>query len=433
MQEKYYTFLTKQHIGAPAGPVVRVGELVRRGQCIAGISEGQLGTDIHSSVDGVVDSVSAEAIRIRAAEKQSTSYLPLEGETVLQLIRNSGLAGMGGAGFPTYQKLLTPLGDSGMVIVNAAECEPLLNHNIKRILTDPEKVVRGVEITMEAVGAAKGVIAIKEKHHEAVAALKKVLADKKIEIYLLSDYYPMGEERAVIREVTGKLLEVNQLPSKAGIAVLNVETVYRIMEAVELRKPVMEKDITIAGRINGKQRIQVIQDVPVGLEAADLIEQAGGLMEDVGELIMGGPFTGKRLQPQEPITKTSGGILAAMPFIKESRRLGLLVCACGATRERMEQIAESMEAQIAGIEYCKQAVGINGNYKCENPGKCPGQSQKVLALKKKGAEALLIGNCTDCTNTVMSLAPALHMPVHHITDGALRAAGEKLIRKNHLT
>ena len=311
---------------------------------------------------------------------------------------------------------------------------PFLSHNIERICTDSDMIIRGLQYAMEAVGAARGIIAIKEKQKAAIATLKEAITlDRGISIHSLPDLYPMGEERAIIREVTGTLLGVNQLPVEAEAVVLNAETVLRIAEAVELKKPVISKDITVAGRIHNENIIQVIKDVPIGTTVGEILKSVGSCLEDCGEIIMGGPFTGKRVNLQEPITKTSGGIIVAMPFLKETRKLGLLVCACGGSEERMKEIAESMGTEVTEVRYCKQAIKINNSYKCENPGKCPGQSQKVLELKKAGAEALLIGNCTDCTNTVMSIAPKLQLPVYHITDGALRAVSMKLIRKVHLT
>ena len=156
---------------------------------------------------------------------------------------------------------------------------------------------------------------------------------------------------------------------------------------------------------------------------------AGGVTKDYGELIMGGPFTGKRTTMDSPIVKTTGGLIASECFMKGPSKIGILVCACGADKERLCEIAESMGSKVAGVEYCKQAIEVKGSRKCENPGKCPGQVQKVMALKKAGAQAVLISNCTDCSNTVMSCAPKLGLPVYHCTDGALRAVNHKLIRK----
>ena len=144
---------------------------------------------------------------------------------------------------------------------------------------------------------------------------------------------------------------------------------------------------------------------------------------------MGGPFTGKRTYIDKPVIKTTGGLIAAECFPKGPEKIGILVCACGANKERLEEIAKSLGSEVVGCEYCKQAKQVKDTRKCENPGKCPGQVQKVMALKKAGAQAVLISNCTDCSNTVMSCAPQLKLPVYHCTDGALRAVNEKLVRK----
>lgn len=430
MQQDYYQILLKQHIGAPATPIVSVGDRVKRGQFIAKMSQGSLGAAVHASVSGIVDTITDEMIILLADLEQKEEFEPITGETIDELVAQAGLVGMGGAGFPTHIKLSKTLTMQGCVIVNAAECEPILNHNIQRILSDGNKIVSGLKYAMEAVKVEKGVIALKDKQKEAIKVLTNILKkESNITIHLLPDIYPMGEERAIIREVTNNLLGVTQLPSEGDVVVLNVETVYRIAEAVEIKKPIMTKDITVAGRIQNENRIHIIKDVPLGTTVKTLIKSVGGCMEDYGELIMGGPFTGRRTCLEEPITKTNGAVIATMPFLKENRELGLLVCACGASEERMKEIAASMKAKVVGVTYCKQAIKVKESYKCENPGKCPGQTQKVLELKKQGAKALLIGNCTDCSNTVMSIAPKLQIPVYHITDGALRAVSMKLIRK----
>lgn len=122
--------------------------------------------------------------------------------------------------------------------------------------------------------------------------------------------------------------------------------------------------------------------------------------------------------------------MAAMPFLCAREKLGLLACACGAGQERLMDIAANMKGEIAGIEHCKQSLQTQkGARKCENPGRCPGQAEKILSLYRQGARSLLIGSCSDCTNTVMTVAYRLSMAVYHSTDGVLRAAGESLIRK----
>ena len=428
-----YRFLMKQHIGSPAIAVVNIGDIVMRGQLIARKAPDTIGCSVHSSVNGIVTAVTKEYIEVENDSAINTfEYVKLQEKTPLALVEEAGVCGLGGAGFPTYIKLSKPLQQGGTVIVNAAECEPILGHNIAMLEEKAEKVIRGINIVMDIVHAAKGKLAIKQKHEKAVEALKKHLSGNEIEICILPDMYPMGEERAIIRETEGVLLNVEQLPLEANAVVLNAETVYRIYEAVDEKKPFIDKDITVAGKLKG-ELIQVFRDVPLGISVDTLLKRAGGCYPEYGELIMGGPFTGKRTTVHSPIQKTTGGIIVTETFLKGPHKIGLLVCACGADKERLTEIAEAMESEVVGIEYCKQARQVKQSFKCENPGKCPGQVQKVLALKKAGAEALLISNCSDCTNTVMSCAPQLKLPVYHCTDGALRAVNHKLIRRLKLT
>lgn len=426
-----YRFLLKQHIGKQAATLVVKGDNVRRGQPVAFQEENSLGAPVHSSVSGTVTDVTDTYIEVAADTDQSADYVPLTAKDPLALIKEAGIVGLGGAGFPTYAKLAKPFEQDGCVIINAAECEPILSHNIARIERRPEQVVRGLRIAMEITHASHGFIAIKAYHTEAIGALRSCL-EPDMTIHELPDLYPMGEERAIVREVLGKLLPVTALPLEAGAIVINAETACRIQEAVDLKKPLIDKDITVAGKLKGEP-IRIFPNVPIGTRVGALIERAGGLIPDCGELIMGGPFTGKRTDADAYVVKTTGGIIAAECFPKGPRKIGLLVCACGANRERLEELAQSLGSEVVGIEYCKQAHEVKGNLKCENPGRCPGQVQKVMALKKVGAEAVLISNCSDCSNTVMSCAPRLGLPVYHCTDGALRAVNHRLIRKLHNT
>ncbi len=435
--EKLFCFPLKQHIGAQAAPAIVKGDSIVRGQLVASKGENTLGANIYSSVSGVVTEVTEEAIFIRADEKQTKEYKKLTAKDPLALIEEAGIVGLGGAGFPTYAKLAKPFEKEGYVIVNAAECEPILEHNIRAIEENPAQLLRGLCIAMEVTRAAHGVIAIKEIHTEAIEKLQDAISQlakegekKEISLHLLPNMYPMGEERAIIRECLGKLLSVESLPLEADAIVINAETVCRIQEAVDLKKPLIDKNMTVAGKLEGNEDLtQVFFDVPLGISVGEMFEKAGGLAEGYGELIMGGPFTGKRTSLDAPVIKTTGGLIAAECFPKGPEKIGLLVCACGANKERLTQLAESLGSEVVGCEYCKQAHQVKSALKCENPGRCPGQVQKVMALKKAGAQAVLISNCTDCSNTVMSCAPRLGLPVYHCTDGALRAVNQKLVRR----
>lgn len=423
------TFPLRQHIGVPSEPVVSAGAHVKRGQLIAKKPDASLGANIFSSVDGTVDSVSETEIVINEENTDFSKYEKLTETSPLKLIEESGLVGLGGAGFPTYVKLGKKFEKGGVIAVNAAECEPILSHNMERIEKEPEKLIEGLKIAMEVVNAERGVICLKHIHTEAIEIMKNTIKDNNITIFELENIYPVGEERAIVRDALGVLLDPEQLPSAADAIVINAETLYRLREAVVDKKPLIDKDLTVAGKLKENASIHVFLDVPLGESVETLIDMAGGLGPEYGEIIMGGPFTGKRTTLCEPIVKTTGGIIVAENFMPGPQKIGLLVCACGANKERLEEQAKSMGSEVVGVEYCKQARQVKNSLKCENPGRCPGQVQKVMSLKKNGAQAVLVSNCTDCTNTVMSCAPQLKLPVYHCTDGALRSVNYKMIRK----
>ncbi len=424
-----FVFPLRQHIGVPSETLVQENDFVKRGQIIAGKPQGALGTNIFSSVDGKVKAVDTDQIVIEESQTDFKKYISLKGTTPKELIEESGIVGLGGAGFPTFVKLNVSFEGKGTIIINAAECEPILSHNIARIEKEPEKLLDALAIIMKLVSAEKGIAAVKGIHKEAIKKLEQANTDSRISVYALDNIYPMGEERAIVRETLGILLEPEQLPMAADAIVINSETAFRIREAVEDEKPLIDKDITVAGKLKENASIHVLLDVPLGTSVAKALEMAGGLGEEYGELIMGGPFTGKRTSLEAPVIKTTGGIIAAENFMSGPPKIGLLVCACGANKERLEEQASSMRSKVVGVEYCKQAKQVKNTRKCENPGKCPGQVQKVMALKKAGAQAVLISNCTDCSNTVMSCAPQLKLPVYHCTDGAMRAVNHKMIRR----
>lgn len=417
--------LLRQHVGAPCEAIVKVGDRVKKGSLIA--KPTGLGANIFSSVYGEVKEITENAIIIEKDEDQPEEFVKLEGEDKLQLIKDAGVVGMGGAGFPTAIKLGTKV---KYILVNAAECEPLLHHNVDQMVDNTELTVRGLKYVMEICQAEKGIFALKAKNQKAVDALVEgTKGDDSLDIHLLPDIYPMGEERAVVREVLGILLQPTDLPSVADAVVINVETLQRVAEAIELKKPCFSKNVTVVGKLNGGTESHVFMDVPVGTSVKELIDAAGGIDGEYGEVIMGGPFTGKACELDAPITKTTGGIIVTQPFEDlKGEKMGLLVCACGGNEERMQDLAKKMNAEVVCVQKCKQAADVKGNLKCENPGNCPGQALKVMNIKKDGAKHILIGNCTDCSNTVMGSAPKMNIEVHHQTDTVLRTVGKDVIR-----
>lgn len=386
--------LLSQHVGAPCAPIVKVGEEVKRGQLIA--TPTGLGANIHSSVCGNIIDITDKAIIIDAFEEQNEEFLPIkETDNHLEAIKEAGIVGSGGAGFPAHVKFKIDL-NGGSFIANATECEPLLAHNIQLLEDHPELIIRGMKYIMKIVNANKGFIAIKLKNKKAIDSLNKAIKpEDHIEVKILTDMYPAGDERVIIREVIGVELEPGALPSTVQAVVSNVETIKNVTNAIELGKPVIDKDLTVAGRVEGNREGIVYMNVPIGYPVKKYIDLAGGYIQPHGEIVLGGPFTGKHGEEDSPVTKTLGGIIVAMPFPNETRKVGILACECGAQEDRLKEIAAGMGAEVVAEVKCKRMVEVNGRWRCEKPGVCPGQAETIINLKKAGAEVVLVGSCGD--------------------------------------
>ena len=382
----------KQHVGGPCQAIVNVGDHVKRGQLVA-VPAG-LGANIHASLSGVVEEITEMDIVVKLDKEQTDDYVRLEKtDDYLQKIKDAGIVGVGGAGFPTGIKFSTQI-PGGYLIANAAECEPILGHNVKFMEEQPEVLVRGMKYIMELTGAKEGYIAIKTKYRKALLALGKACKDEpNISIKILPNMYPAGDERVIVRETLGVILQPGQLPLEANAIISNVETIKHVVNAIEEDKPLIDKDLTVGGRV---QNPSIFLDVPIGLPISVFIERAGGYINPHGEIVRGGPFTGRPAQEDEPINKTTGGLLVAMPYLQEREKVGILICECGAQEERLRQIADGMGAEVVSVQMCKRMKpDKNGRLRCELPGICPGQAEKVLKMKKDGAKAVIAGTCQD--------------------------------------
>ncbi|MDU4600373.1 MAG: proline reductase-associated electron transfer protein PrdC, partial [Clostridium sporogenes] len=246
--EKLYKFSLKMHVGAPDVSCVKEGQKVKRGECIA--EPNGLGAKIHTSVSGVVEKITDKEIIIKADENQTKEFVKIKKcDNLVDTVFEAGIVGAGGAGFPTHIKLKADNKD-GYIIANCVECEPALHHNMKVIEETPELIINGIKYAMKATNSKKGYIAIKAKHEKAVRVLEEELKNvSDIEIKLLKDLYPMGEERAIINAIFDKWLDVTELPISAKCIVMNAETLANITRAVEEGKPVIDKDITVIGKL----------------------------------------------------------------------------------------------------------------------------------------------------------------------------------------
>jgi Na+-translocating ferredoxin:NAD+ oxidoreductase RnfC subunit len=226
-------------------------------------------------------------------------------KSYIDRIRDAGVVGAGGAGFPTHIKINN---NAEVIIANGAECEPLLRIDRQMMETFPEKLIEGMQVVMKISKADKGVICLKGKYHLAIEKLTKAIGNKKkIELYLLDNYYPAGDEQQMVYEVTGKVVPTGGLPIDVGVIVNNVSTLINVADSIE-EIPVTNKFVTVTGEVKNP----VTLNVPIGTPIIRLIELAGGVVDKARDysLIEGGPAMGKIQDDWEaPVTKTLGGVI----------------------------------------------------------------------------------------------------------------------------
>jgi len=223
---------------------------------------------------------------------------------VVDKIRDAGVVGAGGAGFPTHVKAS---GKADIVLANGAECEPLLRVDRLMMQKYPHLVVKGLKAVMETTGAQSGVICLKKKYHDAIDALERAISgEQNIRLFTMESYYPAGDEQQIVYEVTGKVVPTGGIPLDVGAVVCNVSTLINIANALD-GFPVVDKVVTVGGEV----RRPVTMNVPIGTPIRLLIEAADGPKNLEGyTIIIGGPATGRLCNDwDEPVTKTTGGIL----------------------------------------------------------------------------------------------------------------------------
>lgn len=313
-----------QHIGAPAVPIVKKGDHVLVGQKIADAG-GFVSACICASVSGTVKAIEprltttgaeAMAIVIENDEKYEEIEWPkakpldqLTGAEILEMIKEAGIVGMGGAGFPTHVKLSPKEPDKiDYIIANCAECEPYLTSDYRRMLEEPEKVVGGLRAALRIFPHAKGIIAVEDNKPDAAALLQEAAAqDDNIEVMLLKTKYPQGAERQLIFATTGRQINSSMLPADAGCVVNNCDTITAIYKAVHERRPLMHRIVTVTGDAVKEPRNF---SVPTGTNYKQLIDEAGGFKEEPVKIISGGPMMGVCIYDLNvPVTKTSSALL----------------------------------------------------------------------------------------------------------------------------
>lgn len=338
-------FLTSQHIGKPAVPVVKKGQQVLAGQIIAQ-ADGFVSANVVSSVSGTVKAIErrptaagpmGEAIVI-VSDGQNTlaegvgvecDWRKLTGEEILTRVKDAGVVGMGGAGFPTHVKLSPKAPEKiKYVIANGAECEPNITCDDRLMRTKAAEIAQALEILLKLFPNAQGVVVIENNKPEAIAAMQAAVSGKeKLSVLPVQTKYPQGGERSIINVVTGISIKGSQLPADAGCIVQNVATLYAIQRAVKFREPLMERGVTVSGCVNTPGNFWV----KIGTSCAELIEACGGWKQEPKKVLSGGPMMGIAMSSLEvPICKASNSILALKFDAVEEAEQSMTACLrCG--------------------------------------------------------------------------------------------------------
>jgi len=335
-----------QHIGAPAQTLVKKGDQVKVGQIIAKAG-GFVSANIHSSVSGTVKKVDLATdasgypkqgifIDVEGDEWEEgiitddklVEKFDTDGKAIIDKINAAGIVGLGGATFPTHVKLMPPPGSKAeMLIINGVECEPYLTADHRLMLEKGSELLVGIRILMCALSVDKAYIGIENNKKDAIASLQNLTAsDSSIEIVPLKVKYPQGGEKQLIKAVTGREVPSGALPIAVGAVVSNVGTAYAVYEAVQKNKPLIERVVTVTGRsVKNPSNFMV----RVGTPVKELIEAAGGLPDDTGKIISGGPMMGKAIASTDvPVTKGTSGILI-MPDTDAKRKTSQNCIRCG--------------------------------------------------------------------------------------------------------
>ena len=314
-----------QHIGAPAIPLVKKGDKVLAGQKI-GEASGFISANVICSVSGTVKAVEPRRVANGAmvnsmVVENDGEYTAVEGlgadrdpaklskQEIRDIVKEAGIVGLGGAGFPTHVKL-APKDESKIeyILVNGAECEPYLTSDYRLMMEEPEKLVGGLKVILQLFDNAKGVIGIENNKPEAIKKLQELVkGESRIEVCPLQTKYPQGGERSLIYAVTGRKVNSSMLPADAGCIVDNVDTVISVYNAVCKTTPLMRRVVTVTGdAIANPQNFQV----KIGTNMQELIEAAGGFKTEPEKLIAGGPMMGMALFGTDiPVTKTNSALL----------------------------------------------------------------------------------------------------------------------------
>ena len=327
-----------QHTGLPAVPNVKVGDHVKIGQKI-GDAQSDFSVPVHSSISGEVIAVNSYAITIKNDNMSEWFMLNTESknlyekEELLKEIKESGIVGLGGACFPTHIKL-NPPPDAKIdtLIINGAECEPYLTCDYRLMLEEGELIFDGIEIVEKILNPKNIYIGIEENKKNAIIKLRDLGNNRKskVEIVALKEKYPQGAEKQLIYAITGRKVPVGKLPFNVGVVVHNVGTIHAIAGAINLKKALIERVITVSGDcISEPKNLRV----KIGTTLEDVVNKCGGFTEELSKIIFGGPMMGVTQSTLDvPIVKGTSGVvfLKNIPLTEEGNciRCGKCIVSC---------------------------------------------------------------------------------------------------------
>ncbi len=313
-----------QHIGAPAKPVVKAGDRVLKGQKIAeagGFVSASIFASVSGEVKGIEKRFNPSGAKVDSIvvendfQYEEVSYVPVKPleemtkEEIIDRIKEAGIVGMGGAGFPTHVKLSPKEPEKiDYVIANCAECEPYITADYRRMLENPEELISGMRVVLSIFPQAKGIFGVEDNKPDCIEKLRKLTEkESRMEVKALKTKYPQGAERQLIFATTGRAINSSMLPADAGCVVDNVETMIAIHTAVVEGKAVTERIVTLSGdAVKEPGNFKVL----FGTNHQEVIEAGGGFKNPPEKIISGGPMMGFAMFTTDtPITKTSSSIL----------------------------------------------------------------------------------------------------------------------------
>ncbi|MGD9948166.1 MAG: electron transport complex subunit RsxC [Desulfobulbus sp.] len=316
-----------QHIGAPCTPVVKKKDLVKEGDLLGTVPKG-LGTPLHAPVQGSIIALGMSGHPVRISSPSVTmsvdhsipcrqysrqSWAGKKPEELLEAIKQGGIVGMGGAGFPTHVKLRPPTEPAvDTLVLNGAECEPYITSDDRQMRDAAAEIVEGARILLKILGIRDCLIGIEANKPEAIAAMSHAAQatcskEASISVRTLRVKYPQGAEKQLILALTGRKVPAGALPSAVGVVVQNVSTTKAVYDVVVYGKPLYEKTLTIAGK--GIVRPANLR-VKIGTKIQDIVTYLGGLRPELAKIVVGGPMMGFAVSSLDiPVTKTTSAVL----------------------------------------------------------------------------------------------------------------------------